>query len=55
MATIDRMRKIQDRTMTVDTVLRAEPDELNVGDFVRWDAIGLPEMARSMCPTQILR
>lgn len=40
MATIDRMRKIQDRTMTVDTVLRAEPDELSVGDFVRWDASG---------------
>ncbi len=39
-ATIDRMRKIQDRTMTVDTVLRAEPDELSVGDFVRWDASG---------------
>ena len=39
-AKADRIKKIQDRTMTDDTVLRAEPDELSVGDFVRWNASG---------------
>ena len=36
----DRIKEIRDRTMADDLQLRAEPDELSVGDFVQWDSAG---------------
>jgi len=36
----DRIKEIRDRTMSDDLQVRAEPDELSVGDFVRWDSAG---------------
>ena len=36
----DRIKEIRDRTMAKSLEVRAEPDELQVGDFVRWDSAG---------------
>ena len=36
----DRIKEIRDRTMAKELEVRAEPDELQVGDFVRWNSAG---------------
>ena len=36
----DRIKEIRERTMAGEITLRAEPDELSVGDFVRWNSSG---------------
>mgnify|MGYP002005766630 FL=1 len=36
----DRIKEIRERTMSDDLQVRAEPDELSVGDFVRWNSAG---------------
>ena len=36
----DRIKEIRVRTMSDESQVRAEPDELSVGDFVRWNSSG---------------
>ncbi len=36
----DRIKEIRERTMSDESQVRAEPDELSVGDFVRWNSSG---------------
>ena len=37
---VDRIEEIRERTMSDDLQVRAEPGELSVGDFVRWNSSG---------------